>query len=176
MPDKDGVLRYSTSNPSRKRPDDKYNWQGKPRDPKKIVIPAINVNAYIQKVGVDQNKEVAVPNNLYLVGWFVDTVIPGEKGLSIIDGHVTGRINDGVFKNLIQLNDGDEFTIEYGNGEYNQFRVVEKKSLPKEQSAAVIFSQKPNIENQLNLVTCSGQFDAKTRSYSERLVVVSEKI
>ena len=170
------TITYSTDTPSETRPDSKYKWEGASNDPKKIKISSIGVDAYIQNVGVDQNNQVAVPTNLYLVGWFVDTVRPGEKGLSLIDGHVSGRRNDGVFKDLDKLKVGDEYAVEFGDGTTEKFKVIGKESAPVSKAVSVMFSQRPGVSNQLNLVTCSGAFDAKTSTYSERLTVFSEKI
>lgn len=170
------TVTYSTDRPSETRPDNNFQWRGNPNDPKKITISPIDVQAYIQKVGVDQNKEVAVPTNLFLVGWFVDTVRPGQKGLSLIDGHVSGRRNDGVFKNLHKLKKGDQYSVELGNNKTISYRVIDKKSVKVSEAVSVMFSQDPTVSHQLNLVTCSGSYDAQNRSYDERLVVMSEQI
>ena len=170
------TVSYSTSEPSETKPGKDYKWQGGPDDPKKIIIPKLGIDAYVQNVGVDQNKQVAVPNNLYIVGWFTGSVKPGALGLSVIDGHVTGRVNDGVFKNLERLSGGDEYSVQFGNGAVKKFKVTGKKSVPVNDAVSYIFSQDPMIDSQLNLVTCSGNYDANSHSYSERLVVYSEKI
>lgn len=170
------IITYSTDKPSEEKPGKNYNWKGGAKDPKKIKIPSIGVDAFIQKVGVDQNNEVAVPNNLFVVGWFVDTVQPGKKGLSLIDGHVSGRINDGVFKDLKKLKEGDEYSVELGDGTVIKYKVIGKQSAPAKDSVGVMFSQNPKVSNQLNLVTCSGKFNQKTRAYEERLTVMSEQI
>lgn len=170
------IVTYSTDEPSEERPGDDYKWKGEAKDPKKIKIPSIGVDAFIQKVGVDQKKEVAVPNNLFMVGWFVDTVRPGEKGLSLIDGHVSGRRNDGIFKDLEKLKEGDEYSVELGDGTTINYKVIGKQSAPVNDSVGIMFSQNPKVSNQLNLVTCSGKYDEKTRSYTERLTVMSEQI
>lgn len=176
LTDDKGVIIYSTDKPDEKKPDKNYRWQGNQNDPKKIKIPSIGVDAYIQKVGVDQNKQVAVPSNLFMAGWFVDTVQPGKKGLSLIDGHVTGRKNDGVFKELDKLKSGDQFSLELGNGDMLKYEVVGKQSVNIKDSISIMFSQDPNIPKQLNLVTCSGNFDQKTRTYDERLIVLSKQL
>lgn len=137
-------------------------------------MPTINTDGFIQKVGVDQKKQIAVPNNIHVAGWFNQTAIPGEKGLSIIDGHVTGRVNNGIFKDLGKLKDGDIFKIEFGNGTSKEFKVVKKIDSLVKDSASVLFSQEPGIERQVNLITCSGVFDRKTQSYPNRLVVIAE--
>ena len=174
--DSGGVVTYSTENPDEKKPTDNFQWKGGVEDPKKIIISSIGVDAYVQKVGVDQNKEVAVPSNLHMVGWFVDTVRPGQKGLSLIDGHVSGRKNDGVFKDLEKLNEGDQFLVQLGDGSEIKYRVIGKRSASVKDSVSIMFSQNPKVSSQLNLVTCSGKYDEKTRSYDERLTVMAERI
>lgn len=171
------VVTYSTDKPDENKPDkNSYEWQGKQTDPKFITMPTINTEGFIQNVGVDQNKQIAVPSNIHVAGWFNQTVLPGEKGLSIIDGHVTGRVNNGIFKDLSNLNDGDNFTIELGNGSKKEFKTVKKVDTLVKDSASVLFSQEPAIERQVNLITCSGVFDRKSQSYPNRLIVIAEAI
>lgn len=84
------VVTYSTETPEEKLPVDAgYSWKGQKNDPKRIVISKIGVDSLVQNVGVDQNQQIAVPNNIHIAGWFIDSVRPGESGLSIIDGHVS---------------------------------------------------------------------------------------
>ena len=171
---KAAVITHSTDTPSEVKPGKDYTWTGGPQDPKKIIIPKLKVDGYVQQVGVDQNNQVAVPNNLYMVGWFNQTAQPGKPGLSVIDGHVTGRINDGIFKNLDQLKVGDQYTVEQGNGKKLTYEVISSQSVPVGQAVAVLFSQEPRVKSQLNLVTCSGKFDEKTRQYPDRLIVAAK--
>lgn len=172
----DGVVRHSTDNPSEKRPNSDYKWQGAPNEPKKITISSIGVDAFVQKVGIDQNNQVGVPNNIFLVGWFVETVHPGEKGLSVIDGHVVGRVNDGIFKDLGKVSKGDRIAVQLGNDTIINYEVMGSKSAVVKESVNIIFSQNPKVARQLNLVTCSGRYNPKTRSYDERLTVMAKQV
>lgn len=170
------IIKYSTDTPSTERPGKDFIWKGKPNEPKKILIPDIDVDAYIQKVGVDQRDEVAVPNNLYMAGWFVDTAKPGHTGLSLIVGHVSGRNSSAVFENLHKLNKGDQFIVELGNGTKVNYEVFDKENAKVQDSVSIMFSQDPTIKHQLNLVTCSGNRDPITRSRENRLTVKAKQI
>lgn len=170
------VIKYSTDTPSTQRPGKDFVWKGKPDEPKKILIPDINVDAYIQKVGVDQRDEVAVPNNLYMAGWFVNTAKPGETGLSLIVGHVSGRNTTAIFENLHKLKKGDQFTVELGDGTKVHYEVFDKQNAKVKDSVSIMFSQDPTVKHQLNLVTCSGNRDPKTRSRENRLTVKAKQI
>lgn len=144
--------------------------------PREIIIPSISVDGYIQKVGIDQNNQMAVPNNIHLAGWYVNSVKPGEPGLSIIDGHVLGRYNDAIFKDLINLTPGDTFSIVYGDNSEKLFVVKEVKLLPVNDTAVYLNTKDLNINSQLNLITCGGNFDRNSQTYDKRVVVKSEGI
>ena len=168
------VITYSTDTPDEEKPGKDFVWKGLAGDPKSISLPTIGANGYIQNVGVDQKKAVAVPNNIHMAGWYVDMAKPGDQGLSVIDGHVNGRKNDGIFKNLIKLKKGDVFLVTFGNDTNKSFEVDEVLSLKTEDSASVLFSQKPGILNQLNLITCGGTFDSSKQQYDQRIIVIAK--
>lgn len=168
------VVTHSTDHPDETKPKDDYHWIGAARDPKRIILPSIGVDAYIQNVGVDQNKQVAVPNNIHMGGWFVDSARPGDPGLSIIDGHLNGSHADGIFINLDAVKTGDTFTIEFGDRSMRNFRINDVKVVALNEAASVLFSQDPNIANQLTLITCGGTYDPQVRLYDKRVIVTSE--
>lgn len=167
------VVNNSTDDPDESPIGDDYNWQGKDTDPKYIELKSINAGGFIQKVAVDQRKEVGVPSNVHLAGYFTSSSIPGAKGLSIIDGHVDGRSKPGIFKNLDKLKKGAIFTIEYGNGKTKKFKVTSTTLINKEKAPPVLFSQDPTVTSQLNLITCGGTYDRKVRHYQDRIIVTS---
>lgn len=168
------VITYSTDTPDETEPDASFVWKGAANDPKKIIIPSLGIDNYIQNVGVDQNHEIAVPNNTHLAGWFVDSVRPGDKGLSIIDGHLNGRQRDGVFANLENIQEGAEISVAFGDNSTRQFRVAKVVTVDTDKAAEVLFSQDPGATHQLNLVTCGGNFDREARLYDKRIIVISQ--
>lgn len=170
------AVTYSTDQPDEEKPGDNYKWKGAADEPQKIIMPSIGVDNFIQKVGVDQNKQVAVPNNIHLAGWFVDTVKPGQKGLSILDGHVNGRKNDGIFKDLDKVKEGDKFQVQLGDGSMKNFEVTAIKIVPLNDAANVLFSQDAKTESQLNLITCVGTYDKNARTYDKRAIVTARLV
>jgi LPXTG-site transpeptidase (sortase) family protein len=168
------LITYSTETPDESKQNaDSYDWKGISEEPKSIRIPKIGVTAYVQKAGIDQHRKVAVPTNIHLTGWFNEGVRPGEPGLSIISGHVSGPNNDGVFKNLKKLNMGDRFEVERGDGLLLEYKVVDKVEVEESRAANYLFSQNLDIKSQLNLITCGG-FDENRRKYLNRVILVSE--
>lgn len=176
-PGTEPLITHSTDAPSEsKEAAHNYNWRGLPDEPKRIVIGKLGIDSYIQKAGVDQHKKIAVPNNVHLAAWFAESAKPGRAGLSIIDGHVSGRTSDGIFKKLSELRKDDEFEIELGNGVRKRYKVMDLVSVKESESASQLFSQNPKVSKQLNLITCSGRYDQKTRTYDKRVIVTAKQI
>ena len=169
------VVTYSTDNPEEDQ-NAPFDWTGEVSDPKYITLPSIEAEGFIQKVGVDQNSEVAVPTNIHVAGWFVQSAKPGDKGLSIIDGHVNGRSQDGIFKQLSLLGPDDTFTIERGDGSVLEYRVRQVSNVSVDEAPTVLFSQLVGVSEQLNLITCGGEFDAASRQYDQRVIVNAERV
>lgn len=141
-------------------------------EPRKITISSIDVSGCIQKVGIDQKEAIAVPSNIHLAGWFVRSVAPGEPGISIIDGHVSGKYEKGIFANLKKLQKNDTIAIEFGDGEKRQFTVADVSSYPAEETMQHVYkydSDKPKLA----LITCGGRFNTQSQTYDKRVVVSS---
>jgi LPXTG-site transpeptidase (sortase) family protein len=147
-----------------------------PDQPREINLPTINAQGYIQKVGLDQNNSVVAPGNINVAGWFTESVKPGDAGLSIIDGHVSGWYSDGIFKHLSSLKIGDEFNVIYGDDSVRNFSVKEVKTLPVSEANIYLFAQDDQIKNQLNIITCGGHFDKNSEQYDSRVIVKAEWI
>lgn len=143
--------------------------------PRVLRLPSVNMSAYVQKVGVDQDERVAVPNNVSLAGWYTKSVAPGDPGLSIIDGHVAGRYKAGVFGQLYKLHVGDRIVVEYGDTSQKQFNVTKMQTVPEAEAAAILFAKQPDIPAQLNLITCAS-YIAHTKTYADRLIVTTKLI
>ncbi len=166
------IITFSTDKPDESRENaESYKWQGAAEEPKVLRIKSLGIETFVQKAGVDQNSQIAVPSNIHLAGWFSDSVQPGKNGLSIIDGHVSGASSDGVFKKLGTLQKGDALEIELGSGKKLNYEVIEAVELKVEESAAYLFSQKPDVVSQLNLITCGGKFNQSQNQYENRIIV-----
>lgn len=170
------VITYSTPNPEENKPESTYPWKGDAKSPKKIVYESLGIDSFIQNVGKDQNNEVAVPNNIHIAGWYVESAPIGQKGLSIIDGHVDGWTEKGIFTSLKDTNIGDLIHIYLGDGEKITYKVFEMNNVDANIAVNYLFSQSPRVTSQLNLITCGGKYNTETKSYENRIIVYAEKI
>ncbi len=141
-------------------------------NPVRLLIPSLNVNTYIQPVGVTARGVMESPSNIIGVGWFDLGPRPGEKGSAVIAGHVDGERGEvGVFTNLHKLKKGDKVYIKDSNGNSLTFIVAESRKYDPGY-AEEVFSR--NDKAHLNLITCDGVWDGVKKNYTKRLVVFTD--
>jgi LPXTG-site transpeptidase (sortase) family protein len=119
---------------------------------------------------------MATPNNIYFTGWYVESVVPGEKGVSILNGHVGGRYSPGIFKDLKNIEEGKSIRVEMGDLSWREFRVVSTTSYALSEAAEPLFHNDPRIDQELHLITCDGVYNKATETYDQRIIVVAERI
>lgn len=170
MPDTPAVT-YSAPPSSEPIAKESYQQTAVGDEPALLKLPSIGAEGFIQKVGIDQNGEVAVPNNVHLAGWFSKSAKPGQPGLSVIDGHVNGVSTQAIFARLHELQPGSQFEVTLANASQLRYEVAESKTVLAKEAATYLFSQHPSIGSQLNLITCAGAYDQKADNYDKRLIV-----
>lgn len=143
--------------------------------PRLISLPGAAAGCIVP-VGTDQHGAIAVPSNIQLAGWFVDSAVPGQPGVSIIDGHVRGRSSPGIFSSLDELAPGDVVAVEFGDGSATRFRVIGVDSYTTDETAAQQFVQLPGVERQLTLITCGGRYVDAATGYDRRVIVRAEAV
>lgn len=139
-----------------------------------LVIPAINVTANIQHLGVTPEGEMEVPENVADVSWFKLGSLPGKMGSAVIAGHVNDSNGDpGVFIDLNKLKKDDTISVLDDKGKTTVF-IVREIRLLNPGFAEEVFNA--NHGTHLNLITCDGVWDETTGGYSKRLVVFSNVV
>lgn len=143
-----------------------------PDHPERLTIPSIGVDACIEQAGLTKGGAIATPDNIYTVAWYVNSVLPGQPGLSVIDGHISGyyRIN-AIFQYLDRLRAGYTFTVTLGSGRVLHYRVFKEQSVPLADAVQVLLTKEPHVTSQLNLITCGGQYDKAIGLYDRRIIV-----
>jgi sortase (surface protein transpeptidase) len=137
----------------------------------RLEIPAIGVDASVEKVGRLPNGNMDVPKVPENVAWFTESALPGQTGrTSVVAGHLDSPAGPAVFFNLRRLVPGDELAITYANGDRYVFAVTKKERYTNELIPTDrIFGATPYSE--LNLITCDGAWDGRAANYQQRLVV-----
>lgn len=132
------------------------------------------VKARVLPMGVNTLGELATPNNVYDVGWYEASGLPGRGGTMIIDGHNGGPHVFGVFKNLPSLVDGDMIEVERGDGKIFKYRVVDSEAIPLGDAdaymAVAASSPEPGRES-VTLISCTGEWSDQRQTYLSRQFV-----
>lgn len=144
--------------------------------PMRLKIPSINVDAAVEYVGLAPDGTMDVPKNPDDVAWFEFGPRPGNNGSAVIAGHygVWKNKKSSVFDNLYKLRKGDKLYIEDDKGMIISFVVRESRRYDPEADASDVFSSNDGKPH-LNLITCEGVWDKVSKSYSQRLVIFTDK-
>jgi sortase (surface protein transpeptidase) len=137
--------------------------------PVRLVIPRIGVDAAIEGRGLDTQRNLATPLDYREVAWFNQGPQPGTVGNAIINGHVNWWTGSAVFARLGELRPGDTVTVVRHDGSSAAFKVSERKTLAAAARDASLFAPSPT--STLTLITCSGPWDFRRGSDTDRLLV-----
>jgi hypothetical protein len=139
--------------------------------PVEVSIGALGVRARVIPVGVVQARgTMEVPRDVSVVGWYRFGPSPGGLGSAILVGHVDSRAQGrGAFFRLARLPIGASIFVKSGDGRKLAFKVVARRSYPKDRLPNRIFDRMGPPT--LTLVTCGGTFDERTRRYADNIVI-----
>lgn len=137
-------------------------------------IPAIGVDAPVEKVGRLPDGRMDVPKVPENVAWFTESALPGQPvgRTSVVAGHLDSPYGPAVFYELRKLVRGDELAVTYENGDRYVFEVVTKERYPYD-GAPVDKIFGADNDQMLNLITCDGAWDRGRANYQQRLVIYS---
>lgn len=153
------------------------NYTVAPSAPRIINIPSQNVKARVIKQAMAADGTLQAPKNIYDTGWYQDSSKPGQGGAVLIDGHATGPTAAGVFDNLDKLKAGDTITVERGDGVVFSYAVDKVDIMPSgnvDMKSLLLPVTKGT--SGLNLISCTGAYDAKTNTYADRVLVFATQI
>ena len=143
--------------------------------PVRLVIPKIGLDAAIEYVGLTADHAMAAPSGPDTVGWYRLGPRPGNKGSAVIDGH-SGYAGGqaAAFDDLPELAKGDTLYVEDARGRLASFVVRKTQLYARDANAVEVFA--PTSDRRLNLITCTGAWDAAAGTHSQRLVVFTELV
>ncbi|MGW0784642.1 class F sortase [Streptomyces sp. NPDC002913] len=143
-----------------------------PSEPERISIKSIAVDAPFTPLAIGPSGQLNAPpaNDPNLAGWFKDGATPGERGTSVVAGHVDTKTGPAVFLLLSTLKAGNTVDITREDGAVATFKVdsvetFSKADFPNDRVYA------DNGSAQLRLITCGGVYDKKAKDYKDNVVV-----
>ena len=143
--------------------------------PVHLWIPALNVSASVIVLGLNSDGSVQVPPNTVETGWYKYGPAPGQRGSSVILGHVDSYRGIGVFFYLRNLRPGNLVRVELADRKIVNFSVIGLREYTKGQfPEKVVYGYRSYAG--LQLVTCGGVFDHATGHYLSNIVVYTKRV
>lgn len=153
------------------------NYEVAPNMPRYFSIPSLGiVNARIAEVGLRADGSVDVPRNVYMIGWYNGSVLPGEKGTALLDAH-GGDLGNGIFRKLPRIQIGADINIEMGDGRLFTYKVVDTATRPidgnnnADQYMPTALTSPQAGAASLTLITCTGEWSQVRQTYLDRFFV-----
>lgn len=143
-------------------------------DPTAIRIPLLGINQRVVELGVS-GTTLQVPTQYSDVGWWRDGPAPGERGATVMVGHVDSETGPAVFYQLSGLRRGDRIVVRSEDNSRSVFAVHKVVAYARDEfpSGRVYRSDgKPA----LHLVTCGGSFDTEIGQYTSNVVAFAPLI
>ncbi len=144
--------------------------------PVALAVPALDVEAPVDPVGVRDDGQMAIPDDVDRVGWYRFGPAPGSGGSTVLAGHVDDREQGlGELAALREAEVGTEVLVTDATGGTTRWRVVSREQVDK-QALPVdrLFAREG--PPRLALVTCGGEFLPEQGRYESNVVVVAERL
>jgi hypothetical protein len=145
-------------------------------NPTRLKIPSVGMNTTFRgPLGLEKDGSVSVPDSYTEIGWYEYGPTPGERGPSVVLGHVDSLTGPAVFYPLKQVEIGDEIFIDREDGLTAVFEVFDIENLSQNE-----FPTERVYGNLayagLRLITCTGTYDKKVLKYSHNLIVYAKLV
>ncbi|MDI2132865.1 class F sortase [Yinghuangia seranimata] len=147
-----------------------------PSTPTAIAIPAVGIEAPIERTGLNTKGWIAAPNtnDRNLAAWYDGSPTPGADGTSVVVGHVDVKSGPAVFYKLGALHKGDTIRVRREDGTTATFaiygiQVFRKKDFPVDR----VYGGTGLPE--LRIITCGGSYDKK-HGYDGNVVVFARLV
>jgi len=134
-------------------------------------LTALRVDAAVVPVGLEADGGLRIPDNPRTVGWWSGGAAPGSPvGTVLVAGHVdSAETGPGALARLATAPVGATVTISGPGGQQGYVVQARRRYLKQALPWRSIFAQ--GKTPRLVLVTCGGDFDYRTRHYTDNVVV-----
>jgi LPXTG-site transpeptidase (sortase) family protein len=145
--------------------------------PRALYIDKLNIAARVLPMSVNTAGSIQAPINIYDSGWYNGSVKPGDTGAAFIDGHASGPTREGLFAYLDTLKEGDTLQVEKGDGSKLTYKVVHTDVVPlADLDMKNVLLPYNGVTKGLNIMTCTGKWLPREKTYDHRVVVYTQQI
>ena len=142
------------------------------RPPTRVRVPALGLAAAVRPVGVDGERQMRLPADPRVLGWYRFGAGTGERGSVVLAGHVDSRrFGVGPLAELQAIGVGDRVEVVTGPGGTRFYRVDSIELFERQALPAEVFAR--TGPERLRLVTCTGLYLPESGGYQQNLVVTA---
>lgn len=148
-------------------------------EPVRLKIPALDLVSDLSQVAKNDDGTVEVPTgeNYDKAAWYKYSPSPGERGSSVILGHVDSvDTGPSVFYNLTKLKPNDKIMVERADKSTAIFNVDRMEQYPKETFPTQEVYGDTSGRSTLKLITCGGEFNDSRGEYDDNIIVFASLV
>jgi hypothetical protein len=145
--------------------------------PRQMTIPSVGVTMPVAATGVQDDGQMALPDDPSVIGWYRFGAAPGDPtGSAVLGGHVDSDIyGTGPLARLAGVNVGASIEVVGADGTPLTYQVtsverIYKAALPVDRLFA------PDGPHQLAVVTCGGRYLPEAGGYEDNIVVIATPV
>jgi hypothetical protein len=142
--------------------------------PVRVQVPDAGIDVSVTPVGVKADGQMEIPENVDIAGWYRYGPDPASPvGSTVIAAHVDSlEFGLGQFVKLKGLPAGTRIIVSTADGKTHNYLIDSVQNVLKEQlPVGQIFDREG--PPRLALITCGGQFDYTSRTYSDNVIVMA---
>ncbi|MER5890406.1 class F sortase [Streptomyces sp. NPDC001941] len=142
----------------------------------RVRIEALKVDAPVVDVGLDPDGwvEAPPPQDANLAGWYQNGIAPGQRGTSVVVGHVDNQAGPAVFYGLGSLKKGQHVEVTRYDGRVAVFEVYGVEVFSKQDfPGARVYGDTGRPE--LRVITCGGGY-TRAGGYDGNVVVFARLV
>lgn len=146
--------------------------------PVAIFVPEADIDAPIETTEII-NGQMSTPSGPFVVGWYRESGRLGEANNIVMAGHLDyWGVGKAVFYHLGSLGKGDNIRVLGADNTEYHYEVEWKKKIDAKEAAkgGIQDIVGKTDDERLTLITCGGDYDAKTQEYAERTVVRAKRV
>lgn len=142
------------------------------RPPTRVRVPALGLDAAVRPVGVGGERQMRLPADPRVLGWYRFGAAPGDRGSVVLAGHVDSRrFGVGPLADLQAIGVGDRVEVAVGAAGIRSYRVDSIERFDRRALPAEVFGR--TGPERLRLVTCTGPYLPEAGGYQQNLVVTA---
>jgi sortase (surface protein transpeptidase) len=143
-------------------------------EPERLAIASLDVDMPVEAVGVQDTGEMEIPERPSVAGWYRFGKAPADaEGTTVIAAHVDDReYGVGPLAKLREAREGDEVAVTDADGTVTTYVTESVTYIPRaELPVEELFTREG--PRTLAVITCGGDFDQQTRTYSDNVVLIA---